>query len=71
MLKPKPDWLAPLFPREQRSVVVNGRRMAYIDEGDTNARPVLLLSGNRTWGFLYRDFITPLTATGCRAIAPD
>ena len=71
MLKPKPDWLAPLFPWEQRSVVVNGRRMAYIDEGDRNARPVLLLSGNPTWGFLYRDFIAPLTAGGYRAIAPD
>ena len=71
MLKPKPDWLSPLFPWEQRSVVVNGRRMAYIDEGDSNARPVLLLSGNPTWGFLYGDFIAPLTAAGYRAIAPD
>ena len=35
------------------------------------ARPVLLLSGNPTWGFLYRDFIKPLTAAGYRAIAPD
>jgi haloalkane dehalogenase len=64
MLKPKPDWLAPLFPWEQRSVIVNGRRMAYIDEGGRDARPVLLLSGNPTWGFLYRDFIGPLTAAG-------
>jgi pimeloyl-ACP methyl ester carboxylesterase len=71
MLKPKPDWLAPLFPWEQRSVIVNGRSMAYIDEGVRDARPVLLLSGNPTWGFLYRDFIGPLTAAGYRAIAPD
>ena len=60
MLRSKPDWLAPLFPWQQRSIVVNGRRMAYIDEGSANARPVLLLSGNPTWGFLYRDFIAPL-----------
>ena len=40
MLKPKPDWLAPLFPWEQRSVIVNGRSMAYIDEGVRDARPV-------------------------------
>jgi len=45
--------------------------MAYIDEGSKEARPVLLLSGNPTWGFLYRDFIDPLTASGYRAIAPD
>lgn len=69
MLKPK--WLEPLFPWEQRSLVVNGRRMSYIDEGPRDGRPVLLLSGNPTWGFLYRDFIAPLTSAGYRAIAPD
>lgn len=71
MLRPKPDWLTPLFPWEQRALVVNGRTMAYIDEGERDGRPVLLLSGNPTWGFLYRDFIAPLTAAGYRAIAPD
>src|SRR5260221_341596 len=71
MLRTKPDWLKPLFPWEQRALVVNGRTMAYIDEGDPAARPVLLLSGNPTWGFLYRDFIAALTAAGYRAIAPD
>ena len=65
----KPDWLNKIFPYEQRLVIVNGRRMSYIDEG--SGRPVLLLSGNPTWGFLYRDFIEPLTAGGYRAIAPD
>ena len=45
--------------------------MAYIDEGDRARPPVLLLSGNPTWGFLYRDFINPLVAAGYRAIAPD
>jgi pimeloyl-ACP methyl ester carboxylesterase len=71
MLRPPPEWLKNLFPYEQRSLIVNGRRMAYIDEGDRTARPVLLLSGNPTWGFLYRDFISPLTRAGYRAIAPD
>ena len=65
----KPDWLNKIFPYEQRLVIVNGRRMSYIDGG--SGRPVLLLSGNPTWGFLYRDFIEPLTAGGYRAIAPD
>ncbi|MFN0120650.1 MAG: hypothetical protein ACKV2V_09120, partial [Blastocatellia bacterium] len=70
-LKPKPDWLKHLFPWEQKALTVNGRTLAYIDEGDRAARPVLLLSGNPTWGFLYRDFIKPLTDAGYRAIAPD
>src|SRR5580658_4482322 len=71
MLRPAPAWLKNLFPYEQRSLMVNGRRMAFIDEGDRNGRPVLLLSGNPTWGFLYRDFVAPLTRAGYRAIAPD
>jgi len=71
MLRPAPEWLKELFPYEQRSLMVNGRSMAYIDEGDRDGRPVLLLSGNPTWGFLYRDFIGPLTSAGYRAIAPD
>jgi pimeloyl-ACP methyl ester carboxylesterase len=66
-----PEWLKRIFPFEQHSVIVNGRRMSYIDEGARDARPVLLLSGNPTWGFLYRDFIAPLTRAGYRAIAPD
>ncbi len=55
----------------QHSLVVNGRRMSYVDEGERAGQPVLLLSGNPTWGFLYRDFIPPLVSAGYRAIAPD
>jgi len=71
MLRPKPEWLKPLFPWEQKEIKVNGRTMAYIDEGESTGRPVLLLSGNPTWGFLYRDFIKPLVEAGFRAVAPD
>jgi len=70
-MRPKPEWLKELFPWEQHSVIVNGCHMAYIDEGDRKGRPVLLLSGNPTWGFLYRDFIKPLTDAGYRAVVPD
>ena len=67
----KPDWLKPLFPWPQSSLDVNGRRMAYIDEGPKSARPVLLLHGNPTWSFLNRDFVEPLKKAGYRVIAPD
>ena len=70
-LRPKPDWLKPLFPWKQHSLTVNGYNMAYIDEGNRMGQPVLLLSGNPTWGFLYRDFIGPLSKAGYRVIAPD
>jgi pimeloyl-ACP methyl ester carboxylesterase len=70
-LPPKPEWLKTLYPWEAKSVRVNGRRMAYLDEGRPEARPVLLLHGNPTWSFLYRDFIAPLVQAGYRVIAPD
>ena len=70
-MPPKPEWLAELFPWEQHSLVVNGRKMSYIDEGPRDGIPVLLLSGNPTWGFLYRDFVEPLSGAGYRTIAPD
>jgi haloalkane dehalogenase len=43
--------------------------MHYVDEGVGD--PVVLLHGNPTWGFLYRDFITPLVQAGYRVIVPD
>jgi len=66
-----PDWLRPLFPWRRRLVRVNGRTMACIDEGTPDGRPVLLLHGNPTWAFLYRDFVEPLKAAGYRVLAPD
>ena len=48
---------------------VNGWRMHYIDEGAGD--PILLLHGNPTWGFLYRDMIPPLVNAGHRVIVPD
>jgi pimeloyl-ACP methyl ester carboxylesterase len=71
MTAPKPDWLQALYPWPQSMLSVNGRRMAYLDEGPKAARPVLLLHGNPTWSFLYRDFVGPLTTAGYRVVAPD
>jgi pimeloyl-ACP methyl ester carboxylesterase len=57
------------WPFAARFARVNGWRMHYVDEGDGD--PVLLLHGNPTWGFLYRDMIGPLVHTGRRVIVPD
>src|SRR6476660_10543841 len=64
-----PESVRAQWPYRPRFVRVNGWRMHYVDEGAGD--PVILLSGNPTWGFLYRDFIGPLTEAGYRAIAPD
>jgi pimeloyl-ACP methyl ester carboxylesterase len=46
-------------------------RMHYVDEGPRDGRPVVLVHGNPTWGFLYRNFIGPLAEAGYRVIVPD
>ena len=45
--------------------------MHYVDEGPREGRPVVLLHGNPTWGYLYRRFIPPLVEAGHRVIVPD
>jgi haloalkane dehalogenase len=46
-------------------------RIHYVDEGSTNAEPVLLMHGDPTWSFLYRKMIPILVEAGCRVVAPD
>jgi haloalkane dehalogenase len=66
------DWtFNGLWPYEPRWFDTPDGRLHYVDEGPTDGRPVVLVHGNPTWGFLYRDFIGPLTAAGYRAIVPD
>lgn len=57
------------WPYPPRFARVNGWRMHYVDEGSGD--PVVLLHGNPTWGFLYRDVIGPLVRSGRRVIVPD
>jgi pimeloyl-ACP methyl ester carboxylesterase len=57
------------WPYAARFARTNGWRMHYVDEGQGD--PVLLLHGNPTWGFLYRDVIGPLVQSGRRVIVPD
>ena len=46
-------------------------RMAYVDAGPADGPVALLLHGEPTWSFLYRDVIGVLVAEGIRCIAPD
>ena len=57
-----------LYPFESRGADVGGLRMHYVDEGD--GRPVVMVHGNPTWSFYYRNLIAEL-ALSRRAIAPD
>src|SRR5262245_65978341 len=64
-----PDAVRAQWPHRPRFARVNGWRMHYVDEGAGD--PVVLLHGNPTWGFLYRDFVKPMTQAGYRVIIPD
>ncbi|MBV9542530.1 MAG: haloalkane dehalogenase [Alphaproteobacteria bacterium] len=46
-------------------------RIHHIDEGPRGAAPVLLMHGEPSWSYLYRNIIPPLVAAGHRTVAPD
>lgn len=46
-------------------------RMHYVDTGPRDGRPVVLVHGNPTWGYVWRNFIGPLVDAGHRVIVPD
>src|SRR3712207_1471442 len=56
---------------EPRYADVGDVRMAYVDEGPSDAAPVLLLHGEPTWGYLYRKVVQPLLQAGHRIVVPD
>lgn len=66
-----PAWLAPLYPFDPRTFLTAGQaRMSYVDVGPRGDEAVLMLHGNPTWSFFYRDLICDLSPT-YRCIAPD
>ncbi len=71
---PLPEWLARQLPFRRAAYQLQegpdaGRHLHFVDQGDPAARPVLLLHGNPTWSFLWRQVIAQLP--GCRCVAPD
>ena len=61
-----PDW-----PYESQYVEIDGLRQAYVDEGPDDGDVVLLLHGQPSWSYLYRDMIPVLVDAGHRVIAMD
>jgi haloalkane dehalogenase len=65
----RPGWLPEeLYPFESHYADISGAPVHYLDEGA--GPPLLLLHGNPTWSFLYRDLIRGLSDR-YRCIAPD
>lgn len=59
------------WPYEPKYFETEAGRMHYVDEGPRDGRPVVLVHGNPTWGYLYRHFISPLADAGYRVVVPD
>jgi haloalkane dehalogenase len=57
-----------LYPFADHWFDYKGAAIHYVDEG--RGLPVLMLHGNPSWSFLYRNIIKGVTGF-CRAIAPD
>ena len=50
---------------------IDGLRMHYVDAGPRKASPVVLLHGEPSWSYLYREMLPILVEAGHRVIAPD
>jgi haloalkane dehalogenase len=59
---------ADLYPFTGRSLTLGGLRYHYLDEGQ--GEPVVMLHGNPTWSFYYRNLVSALRGA-YRAIVPD
>ena len=66
-----PGWLARLYPFSPQSFrAPRGARISYLDEGPRGDEAVLMLHGNPTWSFYYRDLVLELSGS-LRCIVPD
>ena len=52
-------------------VEIEGIRIHYVEEGNSEKAPILLMHGEPSWCYLYRKMIPILTGTGHHIIAPD
>jgi len=65
-----PAWIAKEVPFTRYRVAVgDGLQMHVMETG--RGRPVLMVHGNPTWGFLYRKIAMGLQGQGLRLIMPD
>lgn len=64
-----PDWLSRQLPFRRSLVDVGDHRMHVMEQG--SGRPVVMLHGNPTWGYLWRKVALALRGERLRIILPD
>jgi len=60
----------PDYPFEHYYASVQGLRLHYLDEGSSDAFPIIMLHGNPTWSFYYRRLVSTLRDQ-YRCVVPD
>lgn len=70
-LPPLPGWLSAQLPFRRAMVQVGAHTHHVLEAGPETGRPVLLLHGNPTWGFLWRKVALALEGSGLRVVMPD
>lgn len=66
-----PEWLRVLYPFAPKQFTTpGGARLSYLDEGPRADEAVLMLHGNPTWSYFYRDVVRQLSPSQ-RCIVPD
>lgn len=66
-----PPEIAALYPFPPHFFDTPDGRIHFVDTGTGERGNVVLLHGNPSWSFLWRDLIAALAARGFRCIAPD
>lgn len=65
---PLPNGISDAYPFESQFVTVDGVQMHYVEQG--TGRPILMVHGNPTWSYLWRNVIPHVAEVG-RVIAVD
>jgi pimeloyl-ACP methyl ester carboxylesterase len=67
-----PKSLGDLYPFEPRGLALEpGVTLRYLDEGPKDGPVALMVHGNPTWSFYYREVVKALRQDGFRCIVPD
>jgi len=64
-----PEEILRAFPFPARALSVSGGTLAYVEAGE--GRPVVMVHGNPTWGYLWRKVMGALGGSRLRLLAPD
>lgn len=70
-MNPLPGVSRELYPFDSRfHVLPDGHRMHYLDEGPADGQPVVMVHGNPTWSYYYREPVKALRER-FRCLVPD